>query len=818
MPQSQLPSSSDATGHEVAGSPAHANVATGNSASKAELLPEDRSRADRRQPWLEAEPLKPGFSLAFLGVLLPLFTLCFEFYTRLCATSWFDPFPTWFHVFLVALVPVSNFLILLTRWSNKTQHRIRMAHLNAVAIGVTAAYGIAFLPYFPMSLMGLVVLGMGLMPLTPYFAGSATASARKWLSHWGRSRGEEPVKLPAARRIVVAVVTVLALPVIHHGATRMALNMAANGSPSSRSTAISYLRLFGNESTMLSACYASNRSMGMFSGLLGDSSISLEKAQEIFFQTTGVAFNTLPAPREANSPGFDGMRGWNFDAARGGDHVANKIDGLTMDYSQLEGRADVATLSSYTEWTMVFKNSSMAAEEARAQIELPAGAVVSRLTLWIDGEPREAAFGGRSQVKAAYREVAVVQQRDPVLVTTCGPDRVLMQCFPVPARNGEMKVRLGITGPLRVTSEKTVAMDWPRLLETNFESGNALRHVAWIESSVPINGGTNTFRQEMNDADFAKAGSLQMAAPALASETLFQDSSDPAFAIQQRVQKLTIPKDSRLFVVIDGSAGVKPHGDAIAKSLASARNIASVIFAGDEPQRWDGASPLGEWVNDRKFRGGCDNVPALAQAWDESVASPGASLLWIHGTQPILLSRVEALALRLKRAGVKTSLHDLPVAIGPNRVLAELDGAAEWARVGAGSSVEEKLGNFLADRWVVTRERIERPENATVTPVPNRDLLRLWGRDEIERVRHNPAQREQAVKLAQKLQLVTPVSGAVVLERKEQYDRHGLQPADPATVPAVPEPASATLLALATAGLLARRRRSGRHMDDKPRA
>jgi hypothetical protein len=65
-------------------------------------------------------------------------------------------------------------------------------------------------------------------------------------------------------------------------------------------------------------------------------------------------------------------------------------------------------------------------------VQLPPGGVVSRLTLWVNGEEREAAFAGRSQTRQAYQQV-VSRRRDPVLVTTAGRDRVLVQCFPVPA-------------------------------------------------------------------------------------------------------------------------------------------------------------------------------------------------------------------------------------------------------------------------------------------------------------------------------------------------------------------------------------------------
>lgn len=122
-------------------------------------------------------------------------------------------------------------------------------------------------------------------------------------------------------------------------------------------------------------------------------------------------------------------------------------------------RTDCST----TVWTLEFRNDGVPDRETRAQILLPPGGVVSRLTLWANGEEREAAFAGRSKVRAAYQEVAVQQRRDPVLVTTAGPDRVLIQCFPVPRNGGTMKVRLGITAPLLLTParpRRALSLSW----------------------------------------------------------------------------------------------------------------------------------------------------------------------------------------------------------------------------------------------------------------------------------------------------------------------------------------------------------------------
>jgi hypothetical protein len=73
--------------------------------------------------------------------------------------------------------------------------------------------------------------------------------------------------------------------------------------------------------------------------------------------------------------------------------------------------------------------------------------------------------------------------------------------------------------------------------------------------------------------------------------------------------------------------------------------------------------------------------------------------------------------------------------------------------------------------------------------------------------------RDAALTLATTLNLVTPISGAVVLETKQQYDDAGLTPKPTGlpTVPTVPEPHEWALLLLATAmfGWMLNRNRAG---------
>ncbi len=62
--------------------------------------------------------------------------------------------------------------------------------------------------------------------------------------------------------------------------------------------------------------------------------------------------------------------------------------------------------------------------------------------------------------------------------------------------------------------------------------------------------------------------------------------------------------------------------------------------------------------------------------------------------------------------------------------------------------------------------------------------------------------RADAVALAARYHLVTPVSGAVVLETQQQYEESRLTPVAQTTVPTVPEPHEWALLALAFAALM----------------
>ena len=129
--------------------------------------------------------------------------------------------------------------------------------------------------------------------------------------------------------------------------------------------------------------------------LIAGDPVSPQKARRVYYRVYGAAFNSVPAPKRFRR-GSDDDWGNNWDPEQGGEIVGNRVRDLALSSSRLDGSIDAAAAVGYVEWTMVFKNGSSLQHEARAIVALPPGGTVSRLTLWIDGEEREAAFGGRA--------------------------------------------------------------------------------------------------------------------------------------------------------------------------------------------------------------------------------------------------------------------------------------------------------------------------------------------------------------------------------------------------------------------------------------
>lgn len=792
-------------------------------------------RPPPEQPLPDKVKGRGGFLNWTFGVIFPLAVLILEVLTSFCGSVFFSPAPTGWHVAWIAMVPVLN--IWLLRGTPKDG-----AGQQGVAAGfalMTALfYAVLFLPMVHLSLVALIFFGVGLLPLTPLLA--ALMSWR--IGRAAKREAMEPQRFKTGWRSG-AMAALLVLAALEGPAlwTRVNLSAATAGGEDGEA-AINRLRTFHSERTLLKSCYEGNRGTGRATDVSGwilqfcKNPTSLfegggmggsdsQPARDVFFRVTGKTFNSMKPPGNIRGNSLvgrmDPLEEFEFDDHLGGDEVAIRLKNLDLADSRFDGHVDSVSRIGYGEWTMVFRNGSQQVKEARCQVKLPRDGRVSRLTLWVNGEPREGAFSTVSKVKAAYKSVAVVQRRDPVLVNMVGPDTVMVQCFPVPAR-GEMKIRLGITAPL--TDGR---WELPHVMERNFGLTKGLRHAVWMQGDRPFSltntsgkfdsgpdGGGRSLSAEIADERLMEPGtviSMELPPgepPVVNCEDRFAKPEE-RILVREPVQ-LTCQAAEKLVVVIDGSVSMASARDWVLKALSAQDASRLLLILADDMGRKVTLKELEAY----RFTGGRDNETALREGIRLARES-GAPVVWVHGPQAVKVSRGEALLQLLERGTNLPVIHDVEAVSGPNRLAEAIYQTGCLHRGPSLASPEGDLSLFLSN---LMKQRTETAWNwkrqASTDGAPGQkvwdQLARLWA----SRAAEDPAMilsDTVRTELAARYQLVTPVSGAVVLETQQQYAEHGLTPADGSAtpqIPSVPEPSTGMLFILTTTLALLRRKRT----------
>ncbi len=771
-------------------------------------------------PALPVRPLSLGAAivLGLFGVLLPLLTLVIEALTSMCANTLLDPIPNWVNGLLIAVVPLANGLAIGALRGGGRRGWRTAGWLNGLAVAVAFFYALMFAVVTPFAVVAIIFFGIGFLPLAPLLSFVCALVLRRRMKIVAAA---ERRPAPAAFwKPILAALALLSIAAAPRVVTLSGVHMAVSEDPAVRARGLRLLRTLGDEEQLLRAAYLRRAFQAdplVWLYELRHRPVSIERVREVYYRVTGRPFNSVRPPPMRGRRGmiFDDAE-WDFDQA--GDRVSARLQGLSLSQSRLDGRVEAAAGVAYLEWTLVFRNEAEREREARALLRLPAGGVVSRLTLWINGEEREAAFGGRSQVREAYEKV-VRRRRDPVLVTTAGPDRVLVQCYPVPA-GGTMKTRIGVTVPLALASREEAALALPRILESNFAPAADLTTSVWIEGDgefVPPAGlsvaqpadGRYALRGDAPGAQVEEDVVIACRRPAVAAVAWSRDDrAESESVVLQHLVERPAAAPERLAIVVDGSRRMQ-------SACAELREIfgrlppgipARVFVASDEVLELEVSADA---VNRLRFAGGCDNAAALVRAWDWAAAEPRGAVLWLHATQPFESDSVEALSQRWERSPAGPPVYARQFGGGPDRLtekLGRLTPLREMPLVRGGASDVASLLDAWAGRKPLLgweRTRLPAGQGAPGDAVKaSAHVVRLMAADEVRRLGRSRAESDRlaAVALARRWQLVTEVSGAVVLETQEQYRAAGLDDVDPATTPEIiPEPASGALALIGTA-------------------
>ncbi|MEQ1717962.1 MAG: hypothetical protein ABL907_18640, partial [Hyphomicrobium sp.] len=414
-----------------------------------------------------------------------------------------------------------------------------------------------------------------------------------------------------------------------------------------------------------------------------------------------------------------------------------------------------------------------------------------------------------------------------------GPDRIRAQAFPVPRNGGTIKFKIGISAPLELDEAGKARLVLPAIVDRNFSFAPDVQHSLWVESKTALNIATASAGAGMTTSAvgpelFRITGTLSDATlarsrPAIVA--LRDPATGPRAArlgsgpeIVQEIAQRTVAPPAALVIVVDGSARVagKAAGIRAALDKIPTGAPAGLVIAGEPARRlaiapWTDSQKraASEMLDAADFSGGQDNTPALAGALGDLEKYDGAALLWVHGPQPVAFKgsagMLEQAASRLMR---RPQLWLMPTEPGPNETLPDMPWAWSARTVPGSGAFGADIAGLLdtlyrsAPRTVILRDKTPSAPAAGVSaaaPVAGSDhIARLWANETVlTLMAQGESNRAGAVTLATDHRLVTPVSGAVVLETQQQYDESHLTPVTTASVPTVPEPEEWALILLA---------------------
>ena len=774
---------------------------------------EARLEADERKGW-------PSNWLLIYGTIFPGVVILVELVTGLCANIFFDPLPTSAHVVLALAVPATNLALWLTLRGTALIPGRWLMMMGGASAAIAVCYALVFLPLLPMALVGILVFGLGLLPFGPV-AGAYAAAKQTWGLYWalGERYGR---RAWAGAALGVLAVLLADLP---STATLLALRWAAADSATA-SRGVTLMRTVGDNDMLLRLCYESDRrANGLGSALVSlwdgpfddgfDRGSGTSTARELYYRVTGEPFNLRPPPYTRGA--WAGANDFQFDEDQGGTKVGGLLRGLGLASSRIDGSVSAEDALAYLEWTMEFDNRSAQQREARLTLALPPGAVVSRATLWVNGEPREATVAARTKARAAYEQVVVRERRDPLLVTTDGADRLLVQAFPIQP-NSRLKLRIGMTAPLEIGADRQMSMALPGISDRNFSIGKSVPHLVWVESKARLGerhaqlqtAAPGRIRGELSDRELNGARPriyAGVAAPGVRRGLLPADGKIPAQLVTQTIALAPVEPASALMLVVDGSAAGRAAREGLLSALDAIPPQARVglAIAADEgetvaPAPWSAQqrARFERTLRAHRFVGGQDNAAALASAAGLLGREPRAVLLWVHGPQPVAFA---ASAARLEQLGERSaSLPRLLLyqfAPGPQRVLGRSSWTDAAQLIPASGAVAEDIASIFAATLKSTpRLQAVRTVGAAIGATDGSPhIARLWAAEEVGRL-DKAGKSGDAVALAARARIVTPLSGAVVLESDADYARNGLSVPKAADVPTVPEPEVWALLLL----------------------
>src|SRR5262249_36533841 len=194
-----------------------------------------------RQGWSYEITYRDILLFAF-GIILPLIALGVEVAIHICGQVIFDPIPSPVHILLIAIVPTSNFLLWKAYADRGSPHPNWLGFANGMAIAIAVVYSILFVPLLAISVIAVVISGLGILCWAPLLSLLCSIFGRFWLKQFAPETFAAS-RMPTLVGFLSAIV-ILAGIELPSTLTRVGMEMAT--SRQSGSQGVRYLLALGD--------------------------------------------------------------------------------------------------------------------------------------------------------------------------------------------------------------------------------------------------------------------------------------------------------------------------------------------------------------------------------------------------------------------------------------------------------------------------------------------------------------------------------------------------------------------------------------------
>jgi hypothetical protein len=543
-----------------------------------------------RRPWSGAD----GIAVLLFGVCLPfwlLFCCLSSIPHRLSLVILNHPVETLTELALVILIPTINAVA----WAALCKHKVKFCRLASLLLGAAAATGLV------VAGASIAVMFAAASPFstasndTEYFSGMAWLAAFALLAAVVSSYLLHRIRVSrdfgsSRKQVVFSSVAGACMAVVMFGLSearpwmvRVAESQATDRNQARSEAGLALLRSLRPERELHMEC-ADPRAAGLAGLFIPIKQSNLHK---LYFALTGQPYSF----HETKNVDLSSMPDDYLSRNVVGELVPGLSAARSTFWAEIHPKTSTATLSC----TLVLKNDTQQPQEARTEMLLPPGAVITNLTSWRHGSTFDASFVATEGV-AGTSDTTSIGHDSPATISDLGRGRVLMHCYPVNS-DEEYKVRVTMAVPLKPNNLQTGTLTLPQFVASNFaltgehqlsvsSSDHLLSPLHRFEISQQRDGGYqlngtlsaddlssgNVVIQAQREISKSPIAVLDALAVKMAAEAEARRVEELKLKLQQQAQS----SHDQVVLMVDGSKLIQNQIDLVRRAMSARRSTRDV--------------------------------------------------------------------------------------------------------------------------------------------------------------------------------------------------------------------------------------------------